>query len=301
LVFISLREIRTVNKIYKWLLASIFAGCLLLVIASWFGWSINNLSIIQLIPNRATQVFVFSAFPLILTYFHQNLSKNKLLNQLCSLVFLLALCDRDFINTPYYLAGIAILLILDIFSGVFGPITFMNKRKEADQEALRKDSSSGSTILEIQKLLPVLISLVLITGATFYSSYKFGEQARTDKAQANYEIQKWVAENTPENSKMINMGRTVTQRAIVNTEPYNWYVYNRSKPCKDYIDRLNAFYNELRLKSDKKVDVLNLNELQLTQFAHEFGGEYILRSIEKPLAFSEAYRNKYYVVYKIPE
>jgi hypothetical protein len=57
----------------------------------------------------------------------------------------------------------------------------------------------------------------------------------------------------------------------------------------------------LRLKSDKKVDVLNLNESQLTQFAHEFGGEYILRSIEKPLAFSEAYRNKYYVVYKIPE
>jgi hypothetical protein len=49
----------------------------------------------------------------------------------------------------------------------------------------------------------------------------------------------------------------------------------------------------------KKIDPLNLNSIQVSQFVKEFGGDYILQPAEKPLDFSEAYRNDYYVLYKI--
>jgi hypothetical protein len=299
LVFLALRDIKKIEKTYGWMLLSIAAGCFLLVLSSWVGWTFNILYIIQLIPNRSTQVFVFAAIPIVIVYFYNNLNDRRVLTNVFSIGFLVALCNGAFMSSPLYFSLLGVLFILDINSGWLGPISLRKFIKSEENNILEDQTREKISRLPVMPFAAIALTLVCVFGSSFYYSYKFGEEAQSDKSLAKYDIQDWVSKNTPEKSVVINMGRTVTQRAAISTDPYNWYVYNRSRLCKDYVDRFDAFYSRLRSGGDVKVNPVNLTSEQLAQFAQEFGGDYIFSPVDKPLDFSEAYRNDYYVLYKI--
>jgi hypothetical protein len=291
LIFLALREHNEVSQKYIRLLFSVLIGSASLLVVSWFGWKFEILELIQLIPQRATILVTFVSIPLIIFYINQNLKYGLFQVKLISFAFIvlfiwLSKAGSPIMDKPEYIFGILIFLLLDFLSGITGPFNLTKKEQEKVNLHLTTSQKKEQQFSNSQNLW-IAMAFVSVITITLINSWQFGIPSRSSQTLANYDIQVWAQKNTPPNAMIIDMGRTVSQRASVSPKPYNWYVYNRSRLCKDYVDR----YSKVGQKFD---------EAGIIQFATEFNAGYILRTINNPLDFEELYRNKEYILYKVP-
>lgn len=161
----------------------------------------------------------------------------------------------------------------------------------------------------IYAVCAVMASLALADSRTV------GRRAVTDMTRAYLDAQRWAREETPTTASFILVNaspshswRSYAHRPLVSAYCTQHY-YVCTMRAKAYDDRLRAFYSrygtvtdEMMLRNDLTRLILMLDEHGWTEFAQEFGGDYLVwRTDEASFKFPVAYSNDHFTVYKIPQ
>ena len=182
---------------------------------------------------------------------------------------------------------------------------------------------------------PVMILAVLLASIVVFKSWEMGAAATTQPTiisnymsrlssvfgrswqrdnqwyNGNFMAQVWARDNTPEDAVFITYRlpwRTISQRRSVDPRVSQTYIYAGSRQGKRFDDEYLAFYgfdqSFQKMSFDELIRAENaayskLDEAGILRLAHQFGGDYIVRSITEPLKFPEVYRNDQFVIYKL--
>jgi hypothetical protein len=298
LIFLSFRETSRVFRKYLYLWISVAAGCAVLILLSLIGWKFEILYLIQLIPQRSTTLLVFASLPLFLAYLYRNITGCNQIIRYFSILFIfsLILLQGKFFDLPWFGCWLLLLVFVDSMSGSFGPLEL--PRIKPDVRKVPPTTAAHSKWLNPSLSASGMLIVVLIV--TFNNSWLLGAPARSRSALANYEMQIWARDNLPASSMIIGMGRSVSEHPSLDTVAYRLYVYNRSRITKDYVDKVQAFYDSFYQETKREMSTNNMDEHWIKRFASDFGADYIVRGTSFPLDFEEVYRNDQYIVYKIP-
>jgi len=159
--------------------------------------------------------------------------------------------------------------------------------------------------------VPVTFLGLALAGLALFEARLSG--AETDRAdlRASYEAQRWAQEHTPPEAVFIGYGqpwRTYAHRRLVDPSVQGWYVYSRDRRAKDFDDQVLHFYGLAEASLTMDIQELNqaqsrayfgLDEQGILRLSRQFGGDYLIRPLDHPLAFPEAYRNERLVIYHL--
>ena len=169
-----------------------------------------------------------------------------------------------------------------------------------------------STSTPEPRSFPVVVIIVILMSLTMFRAWRTGAETAQPRTRANYEAQAWARYNTAEDAVFIVYGmpwRTVSLRRVVNPHKSGSYFYSRSRAAKQLDDEyltfygLETVYQGMTADEYNKVEsaaYLSLDEAGVLRLARRFGGDYIVRSVDHPLEFPEAYRNERLVIYSLP-
>ena len=303
LLGLSLRGIRNIRRSFSSLIVALLIATLGCFGLYWLAWKFEILTLIQFGPLRISSLLVFITLPLVASYLVEKTRKSNLLGITFAILFTSLLIWSDSFSSsvffkPEYGWWLGILLCLDILDGYIGPMELPPQVKTKlgsifHNNKIPEIKTQGITVF-------LLVGLMAMTGITIRNSILIGEPTRTIESQDGYAIQKWVSQNTPEGSMVMDLSRSISQRASIKSVQYNWYVYNRSRECKAYIDRVNAFFEPYIQQEGFIQGIDVLDEEGTLRFAHEFQVDYVLRTVDTPLALPAVYQNSTYILYSIP-
>lgn len=168
--------------------------------------------------------------------------------------------------------------------------------------------------ISVQSLIVVMITI----GIAMFMSWNTGElQTHSPYNVALYQAQLWAQENSPEDAVFIAFGvpwRTYSLRRAVDPRWSGSTFYTANQAAKDFDDAYLNFYGLGDLKErviNGKVSFHdfypiqneaynNLDEDGVRRLAQQFGGDYLVRTVDAPtLDFPEVYWNEYFVIYAI--
>lgn len=292
------------------------ASSMLLTAAHGAGLQLGLSQIVQLIPSRATTLFLIFSVPLLALWLskliHSGTAMTRWLALLTACSLALAGPTHIYLTVPTFIAALVAATLL----------TWATKRPVAAIGDRRLDCVGVSEVRDHRSRLQVdvpvgwndlrtSLPVVFLLGCSLWWASVTGASSEGDLQVANCDAQLWARAHTPTDSLFITFmpWRTISQRPALlpMTDPY--VSFSHSAEARAYNESITSFFTsralspeEIRgIREELKCDsYLALDTAGVRDLGKMFGARYAVRPVLCPLALPEVHRNRNLIIYALP-